>query len=776
MSIFARNVSKQFGEFIALDDVSVEVTAGSLTALLGPSGSGKSTLLRVIAGLETPDSGTVFIDEQNVTGRPPQDRGVGFVFQHYAAFKHMTVYDNVAFGMKIRKRPKAEIASRVSRAARARPARRSRGPVPVAALGRPAPADGARPGARGRSRGAAARRAVRRARRARAHRAARLAAAAPRRDAHDDGDRHARPGRGDGGRRRGRRHEQAAGSSRSPGPRELYERPANEFVMTFVGQANRLDDAFVRPHDLELTLEPNGTTREAMIERIVHLGFEVRVELVARRRRAALGAAHARRGRAARARRGPDRLRQADPPDVLRLDGLELSRLPGSTLDRGERPGDLRRTARRRAGHTGIHRAEDDRPRASVGAALARVRDGPRGDHDASPRLVRDAERAPERAPRDLRCTNAVAFTGAAQAVRGLVRPALPGADRARLPHRRRARRPPERSRAERVSDDVGVHPGLSARAKGDRLTTTRLPGRRALGLHAVDLLRNAPHGRGGRLSGVHLGHACVPARPGGPVAARRRAGHRDDRTRVPCAPPAGRARNRPPDRGRRVRAREAGTPSPSGAQRCLRNAPARCGRVRGRGRGRGRAARVRAARGLARRLRRDRQRRPRPARDPEIARLASGVLLAGSGDPAGDRRARVAVGALRPAARAAGAARVRLPRCGGCGRRAPSDHRLRPPFHRRARAGPISDLPRADRPARLRLRTSGSNAGTGSRWGSSPLSSQPASRSARSRPIRLPASTPTRRSRLSTRRSSPPPARSETLASCSRAARSCSA
>ena len=113
MSISARNISKRFGEFVALDDVSVEVETGSLTALLGPSGSGKSTLLRCIAGLETPDSGSVFIADANVTGRSPQERGVGFVFQHYAAFKHMTVYDNVAFGLTIRKRPKAEIQRRV---------------------------------------------------------------------------------------------------------------------------------------------------------------------------------------------------------------------------------------------------------------------------------------------------------------------------------------------------------------------------------------------------------------------------------------------------------------------------------------------------------------------------------------------------------------------------------------------------------------------------------------------------------------------------------------
>src|ERR671937_611259 len=113
MSIKAVNVSKRFGEFVALEDVSIEVPDGSLTALLGPSGSGKSTLLRVIAGLEQPDAGCVEISGTNATQMPAQQRGVGFVFQHYAAFKHMTVRSNVAFGLKIRKRPKEDIKRRV---------------------------------------------------------------------------------------------------------------------------------------------------------------------------------------------------------------------------------------------------------------------------------------------------------------------------------------------------------------------------------------------------------------------------------------------------------------------------------------------------------------------------------------------------------------------------------------------------------------------------------------------------------------------------------------
>ncbi|MFM8595170.1 MAG: sulfate/molybdate ABC transporter ATP-binding protein, partial [Chloroflexota bacterium] len=113
MGINVTKVSKRFNDFVALDDVTVDVPDGSLTALLGPSGSGKSTLLRNIAGLETPDRGTVVIGGRDVTGLAPQQRDVGFVFQHYAAFKHMTVRDNVGFGLRIRKMPKAQIRSRV---------------------------------------------------------------------------------------------------------------------------------------------------------------------------------------------------------------------------------------------------------------------------------------------------------------------------------------------------------------------------------------------------------------------------------------------------------------------------------------------------------------------------------------------------------------------------------------------------------------------------------------------------------------------------------------
>src|SRR3954452_16714173 len=109
MGIETRNVIKRYGDNLVLDDVSVVVPDGSLTALLGPSGSGKSTLLRVIAGLEQPDGGQVLLGDDDVTHQPARARGIGMVFQHYAAFKHMTVWENVAFGLKVRKRPKPEI-------------------------------------------------------------------------------------------------------------------------------------------------------------------------------------------------------------------------------------------------------------------------------------------------------------------------------------------------------------------------------------------------------------------------------------------------------------------------------------------------------------------------------------------------------------------------------------------------------------------------------------------------------------------------------------------
>lgn len=113
MSISIQNVSRRFGSFQALDDVTLEVPSGSLTALLGPSGSGKTTLLRIVAGLESADAGSVLFQDEDVTETSARDRGVGFVFQHYALFRHMTVFENVAFGLRVRKVSNDEVRERV---------------------------------------------------------------------------------------------------------------------------------------------------------------------------------------------------------------------------------------------------------------------------------------------------------------------------------------------------------------------------------------------------------------------------------------------------------------------------------------------------------------------------------------------------------------------------------------------------------------------------------------------------------------------------------------
>src|SRR5690349_24481348 len=278
MSILIRGVSKSFGDFAALTDVSLEVDGGSLTALLGPSGSGKSTLLRIIAGLEHPDAGEILIAGAQATSLRPQERNVGFVFQHYAAFKHMTVRDNVAFGLTVRKRPKEEIRERVDRllelvqleAFGSRyPAQLSGGqrqrmalaralaPEPeVLLLDEPFGALDARV------------RVELRQWLLRLHdemHVTTIFVTHDQEEALELSDSIVVMNKG--------RVEQVAS------PRQLYDEPANEFVMSFVGPVNKLDDGWVRPHDVEIRLEPNGTTREAQILRIVRLGFETRVEL-----------------------------------------------------------------------------------------------------------------------------------------------------------------------------------------------------------------------------------------------------------------------------------------------------------------------------------------------------------------------------------------------------------------------------------------------------------------------------------------------------------------
>jgi sulfate/thiosulfate transport system ATP-binding protein len=111
--IVISHVARAFGDHAVLDDVNLTIRAGELLALLGPSGSGKTTLLRLIAGLDQPDRGSITIGELDATARHPKERGVGFVFQHYALFRHMTVFENIAFSLRVRKMPKAEVQSRV---------------------------------------------------------------------------------------------------------------------------------------------------------------------------------------------------------------------------------------------------------------------------------------------------------------------------------------------------------------------------------------------------------------------------------------------------------------------------------------------------------------------------------------------------------------------------------------------------------------------------------------------------------------------------------------
>src|SRR3954451_19097809 len=291
MAISVKNVTKRFGDFVALDDVSIDVPDGGLTALLGPSGSGKSTLLRVIAGLEQPDSGHVLISGEDNTETRVQDRNVGFVFQHYAAFKHMTVYDNIAFGLRIRGEGSGTIRERVKKLIELvhlkgfqtrYPNQLSGGQRQRMALARALAVDpevllldepfGALDAK------------VREDLRAwlrRLHDEVHVTTVLVTHDqaeALDVADRIAVLNKG--------RIEQVGS------PTEVYDAPANAFVMSFLGAVSSLNGSLVRPHDIRVGRNPEmaiGAARDdsvqatgvarATVNRIVVLGFEVRVEL-----------------------------------------------------------------------------------------------------------------------------------------------------------------------------------------------------------------------------------------------------------------------------------------------------------------------------------------------------------------------------------------------------------------------------------------------------------------------------------------------------------------
>ncbi|MEZ0074611.1 sulfate/molybdate ABC transporter ATP-binding protein [Planotetraspora sp. GP83] len=278
MAIEVRDVNKSFGTTPVLREVSIDVESGSLTALLGPSGGGKSTLLRVIAGLEQPDTGTVMISGVDATRLSPQRRNVGFVFQHYAAFKHLSVFRNVAFGLEIRKRPKDEIRKRVmellelvhlEKMADRYPSQLSGGQRQRMALARALAVEpevllldepfGALD--------AQVRKELRTWLR-RLHDEVHVTTVFV---THDQ--------------------EEAIevadtivvlanGAVEQVGsPAEVYDHPANPFVMRFLGPVTEIGGSLVRPHDIEISATPAEGSTVATVSRIVRLGFEVRVEL-----------------------------------------------------------------------------------------------------------------------------------------------------------------------------------------------------------------------------------------------------------------------------------------------------------------------------------------------------------------------------------------------------------------------------------------------------------------------------------------------------------------
>ncbi len=294
MGIVVENVSKQFGSFQAVSDVNLEIESGSLVALLGPSGSGKSTLLRLISGLELPDRGRILLTGKDATYQSVQERNIGFVFQHYALFKHLTVRQNIAFGLEIRKASKTKVKKKVEDLLEL---------VQLSGLGERYPSQ--------LSGGQRQRVAL-----------ARALAVEPNVLLLDEPF-----GALDAKVRKDLRawlrrlhdevhvttvfvtHDQEEAMEVSDEivvmnkgcveqvgtPAEIYDHPASAFVMSFIGPVNVLPSSshifqrsgfdsanpemFLRPQDIIVDISPNGTTVPARVSRLIHLGWEVQAEL-----------------------------------------------------------------------------------------------------------------------------------------------------------------------------------------------------------------------------------------------------------------------------------------------------------------------------------------------------------------------------------------------------------------------------------------------------------------------------------------------------------------
>ena len=278
MGIEIRGINKRFGDFTALEDVNLSIPSGQLTALLGPSGGGKSTLLRIVAGLETSDSGTVEIEGNDTTNVPAQKRNVGFVFQHYAAFKHMNVEKNIAFGLEIRKRPKDEIKDRVQELlklvhleqfAHRLPSQLSGGQRQRMALARALAIEpsvllldepfGALD--------AKVRKELRSWLR-RLHDEVHVTTVFVTHDqeeALEVSDSIVVINEG--------RIEQVGT------PDQLYDEPASDFVLSFLGPVTRLGDHLIRPHDIDISRYEHAATANGPITRWTRVGFEIRLEV-----------------------------------------------------------------------------------------------------------------------------------------------------------------------------------------------------------------------------------------------------------------------------------------------------------------------------------------------------------------------------------------------------------------------------------------------------------------------------------------------------------------